>query len=355
MKRCTASDVAREARVSTMTVSNVLNGHFEMMSADTRQRVEDAITKLNYRPYAAGRSLRLNERLTIGVLIVDESPTFLADPFTTNLLAGLSNFLSSRGYGLLVQGTTPRDMRNAIFLRRLGTDGLCVLLSGTEDECSARISQLMTFGQPLVVLESRIASRKPGDICSIRQDNFGGARDLTRHLVELGARRFVHLVPKLPWPAITERRRGVETALRSVRKASLTVVESGEHFEEARNALDSYLADNSPPDAVIGGNDQMGIAAMRLLIDRGYRVPDDVMVTGFNAFEFRLHTDPILTSVISSAYEIGSKAGSELLRRLTDGRFAEPEILLPTTFVLGGSTGHPAKMREQKKRRTNKH
>ena len=164
-KRTTASDVAAAARVSKMTVSNVLNGRFEMMSVQTRRRVEDAIAALHYRPHAAGRSLRMNERLTIGALIVDESPAFLADPFITNLLAGLSNFLSVRGYGLLVQGTTPRDVRNAIFMRRFATDGLCVLLSGSAAECRARTSQLLTLGQPLVLFELRRILKLDADVC----------------------------------------------------------------------------------------------------------------------------------------------------------------------------------------------
>lgn len=338
MKRCTASDVALAARVSIMTVSNVVNGRFNMMSADTRKHVEDTIARLHYRPYASGRSLRLDERLTIGILIVDESPAYLADPFTTNLVAGLSNFLSKRGYGLLVQGTQPNAMRDTIFLRRFDTDGLCVLLSGEPKECEAHVARLATLGQPLVVLESKPSRRPAGDVCFIRQDNFGGAQHLTRHLINLGARRLVYLEPKPSWPAIAERHRGVESAIRGIRGASLNVISSGETFNEVRAALSSHLAENPLPDAILGGNDQMGIAAMRLVTDRGYRVPSDIMIVGFNAFEFRLYTRPILTSVASSAYDIGATAGAELLHRLTHGSFKNSEVLLPTTFVPGDST-----------------
>jgi LacI family transcriptional regulator len=92
------------------------------------------------------------------------------------------------------------------------------------------------------------------------------------------------------------------------------------------------------PDAVLGGNDQMGIAAMRLLKSRGLRVPDDVMVSGFNAFEFRPYADPVLTSVVSPAHAMGARAGEELLRVLTAGDFSGVDIVLPTELVIGGST-----------------
>ena len=209
----------------------------------------------------------------------------------------------------------------------------------------------MTLGQPLVVLESKPSAKKSEDICFVRQDNYGGARTLAKHLIEVGARRLVHLVPKLSWPAIAERRRGVESALRGVRGTSLAVVTSGEGFEETQAALDAYLEHNAAPDAVMGANDQMGIAAMRLLIARGHRVPQDVMVTGFNAFEFRRYTNPVLTSVISSAYDIGSRAGAELLHRLIHGTFAKSDILLPTAFIAGESTASAKSMRAQPQRK----
>ena len=77
----------------------------------------------------------------------------------------------------------------------------------------------------------------------------------------------------------------------------------------------------------------MGIAAMRLLADKGLNVPEDVFVSGFNAFQFRSYTEPRLTSVISPAYDMGARAGSELLQRLTVGVFADPEIVLPTCLA----------------------
>jgi LacI family transcriptional regulator len=157
-------------------------------------------------------------------------------------------------------------------------------------------------------------------------------------LINLGARRLAYLVPKPSWPAIAERHRGVESVSRNTPGSSLKVISSGETFNEVRTALSAYLAESPLPDAILGGNDQMGIAAMRLLADRGYRVPNDVMVVGFNAFEFRLYTSPTLTSVASSAYDIGATAGAELLHRLTHGRFKKSEVLLPTTFVPGDST-----------------
>jgi LacI family transcriptional regulator len=97
--RVTLTDIAAAAHVSVTTASNVANGRLELMSAPTRDRVEAVMRELNYRPDEGARSLRLAQRRAIGLIIVDDSPRFLADPMNTNILAGFSNYLSVNGFG----------------------------------------------------------------------------------------------------------------------------------------------------------------------------------------------------------------------------------------------------------------
>jgi LacI family transcriptional regulator len=77
---------------------------------------------------------------------------------------------------------------------------------------------------------------------------------------------------------------------------------------------------------------------MKLIVSRGKRVPHDVAITGFNAFDFWEYTDPVLTTVRSPAYEMGSRGGEEILKRLTDGAFARREIVFPVSLQRGTST-----------------
>ena len=93
--RVTLTDIAAAAHVSVTTASNVANGRLELMSAPTPDRVEAVMRELNYRPDEGARSLRLAQRRAIGLIIVDDSPRFLADPMNTNILAGFSNYLRS--------------------------------------------------------------------------------------------------------------------------------------------------------------------------------------------------------------------------------------------------------------------
>jgi transcriptional regulator with XRE-family HTH domain len=131
--RVTLTDIAAAAHVSVTTASNVANGRLELMSAPTRDRVEAVMRELNYRPDEGARSLRLAQRRAIGLIIVDDSPRFLADPMNTNILAGFSNYLSVNGFGLLLAGIRLAAI-DAHLLRRDQTDALCVIPSGAAAE-----------------------------------------------------------------------------------------------------------------------------------------------------------------------------------------------------------------------------
>lgn len=337
MTRPRLSDVARRAGVSAMTVSNVINGRFRQMSPKTRHAVEKAIRDLGYRPHAAGRSLRLDEALNVGMLVVDEAPSFLSDPFTAHLIAGMTNYLSSRGYGVVVQGVKPDEFERSMFIRKFATDGLCILMSGPPEQYSERVRAVASLGQPTVLFETKV-KEDYDNVCSIAQDNFGGGKKIAEHLLECGVSRVLLVLPRLSWPAILERRRGVEAVFRTNRGVDLDFVLCDEDLASTQAAIVQKLDAGFTPDAIIGGNDQMAIAAMNLVRRRGMRVPDDIMITGFNAFEFRSYADPLLTSVVSPVQQMGSKAAEELIRRIKTGSFSSKDIVFPAQLILGTST-----------------
>ncbi len=338
-RRVTLRDVAAAASVSPMTVSNFINGKFQFMSEATRHRVQRAAERLGYRPHASARSLRLAERLSIGMIVIDEAPAFLADPFITYVVAGLSNYLGQRGYALVLQGMPMRELRDSPLVRHVLTDGVCVLLSGGDATRRACLRRLGELQQPVVAFQER-RPRGVDDLCVVRQDDRRGGALIGAHLLERGARRLAVLRPALDWPAMREREAGLRAAVRKHGgRTRLDIVRCGdEMLHDTQVALAAYLDRHGLPDAVAALNDQMGIAAMKLLRRRGVRVPQDVLVTGFNAFDFWQYSDPLLTTVRSPAYEIGARGGEAMLRRLREGRFATRDIVLPVELQPGGST-----------------
>ncbi len=337
-RRVTVVDVAREAGVSPMTVSNVVNGRHRLMSEPTRRQVEATIERLGYRPHVTGRSLRLDRRFAIGIVIVDESPTFLADPFITQLVAGLGNYLSEQGYGLVVQGMAADRLADAPLIQRHETDGLCVLLSGTAKQRHRMLSLFGRLDQPLVLFQEPVPAAID-DAISIRQDDYGGALALARRLLAEGVRDILFLKPALDWPAIDERERGIRAAI-ARRRSRVRLVASAcgaDAFDAVQVTLATHVESHGLPGAVMGGNDQIGIAALKWLRDRGVSVPGDLRVTGFNAFDAWRYSEPVLTTVVSPAYEMGRRGGEVILARLQGTSFAERGILLPVTLQPGAS------------------
>lgn len=334
----TMRDVARFAGVSSMTVSNVVNRRFDEMTDETRLRVEDAIRELNYRPHSLARELRLARRFSIGMLLVDPSPSYLAAPFTTQLVAGLSNHLSEHGYALSIQGLRPEKFHDALALQRVGTDGICALLSGTEEQRRSFRASLLAIGQPTILFQEFDGKVAP-DTCHIVQEDRKGGYLIARHVIEKGARRLVLMEGVHEWPAFSERSQGVRQAVQETDGGvKLEVLKcQTSRMPDVELAMRRYLEHNSLPDAFLGSNDQMGLAAMHFLLSQKRRIPDDIMVTGFNAFGFQQYAPVSLTTVMSPAYEMGVRGASEMLLRLTAGHFNTDQISLPVALEIGDS------------------
>lgn len=333
----TLREVARLAGVSVMTVSNVINGHYGMMAAKTRGDVEDAIRKLNYRPHSSARALRSSKRLSVGLMIVDPSTTFIADAFTTHVMAGLGNHLSKRGYALVIQGVAPDRVEASTLLRWHQSDCLCVMPSGDFAARQQLYRRLADLHQPILTIQDQ-APDFLKDAAAVRQDDRGGAWQLTARLLAAGARRLAYLREAQAWPAIDNRERGIRDAMMTTPGAKLDIIAAATSgFGDTIAALGRYVDASGLPDAVIGGNDQTAIAAMRYLSDHGHDVPGRVRVTGFNAFDFYHYATPSLTTIRSAAYDIGEAAAVALLHRLSTGSFASRETILPVSLVEGRS------------------
>ena len=329
-RNATLKDVSAAAGVSQMTVSNVVNGRFDVVRPETRARVEEAIRRLGYRPKASARGLRTDRNLTVGMLIVDPTQTFMTDPFIARVLVGLTTSLRANGYGCLLEVIAPGDVGNSIFIRHARIDGLCVFLSGRTADRRKMLQRLLELHGPIIAFQETIEPDSE-DCCVIRQDDFRGAHEMTTHMIDRGARRFLVLVPSTVWPAVLERQRGVREAVRRrLKDADVTVLECGSaNYVDTQASLAAYLDAHEPPDAIFTNNDQIAIAAQHLVQTRGLRVPGDLMITGFNGFEFWQYAKPALTTAFSPAYEMGVEGGRLMLQRIESGRFETGRVVFP--------------------------
>lgn len=335
----TIRDVAAAAGVSAMTVSNVINGGGRHVREETRRKVMRAITELNYRPASSGRNLRLGKRHAIGVVIVDETSDFLSSPFIARFVSGLCGVLNDNGYVMIVQGIRPDEFESAFPLRRAEADAYCIRLNGTAEQRSQMLKVLERVEDPVILIQETLQLRGP-DRMTIRQDDHGGAQLLADHLLARGVKSAVVLAPRFGGPMTSARLAGFEAAFAASRPdfALDMVTAQSNSFASGLKAIEAYLDAGKRPQAVIGANDELALAGLRAVQERGLRVPQDVMITGFNGFEPSSYIRPSLTTIVSRATEIGEAAGRQLMDRLAGNPFKTQEHILPVSFRKGEST-----------------
>lgn len=196
---------------------------------------------------------------------------------------------------------------------------------------------LAALSQPCVLIHENKISVE-GDFCQIRENDQAGGRLLAQHLVYKGCRNILLLLPTTIWASMEERARGSREVCKREGVTLSTLRTRSSTMEHAQEALSAYLDVNELPDGIIAGNDQLGIATLRVLKERALEVPRHVRVTGFNAFELWKYSEPRLTTIRTPATALGLRAGEELVRRLTSGSFSGRDIVLPIEMLEGSST-----------------
>lgn len=339
-KRTTLRDVANYTNVSPMTVSNVVNGKLNSASKETIEKIERAIKELNYLPSATSRKLRSSREFSVGIVVMYDEPTYLVNPFVNHLVAGLSNHLSENNYTLTIQGAHPARFENSSIFSIAGTDAMCAILCGPDADRRKNIQHMLRMQQPVVVFQDTLSGiGRLHDIAVINQDDEKGGYLIASHLLSKGARKLLFLQSIMEWPAVERRKKGVMSAVAKSKKATCDVMRYAEEddFSVIQEAVDRYFSENGKPDAILGATDIIAIAALRYCQSKGYSVPGNIMVTGFNGFASSQYTTPPLTTIRSPAYEMGQYAGSLILERLDSRKFSKRETIFPITFVPGGS------------------
>lgn len=324
------SDVAARAGVSVKTVSNVVNGYVHVRP-ETRARVQAALDELGYRPNLSARTLRRGRSGLVALAVPS-----LEAPYFAELAAAVVEASSDRGWTVLVDqtdGLAEREREVAAGLRGHLIDGL--LLSPV----ALGAGELLPFAArtPLVLLGERISG---GQLDHVAVDNVAASRAATEHLLGLGRRR-VAAIGAQREPAASSgvaqlRQRGFEEGLAAagvdLPAAWLPVVSSYTRAEGVRAM--AQLLDTTPvPDAVFCFNDLLALGAMRLLAQRGLRVPDDVAVIGFDDIEEGRYATPSLSTVAPDKVALARTSVDILAARL-DGSAAAAPVDVSVPFAL---------------------
>jgi LacI family transcriptional regulator len=340
---CTLYDVARTAGVSTATVSRVVHGQDRVRPA-TRQRVLQVIEALGYVPDGAAQSMALQRKEVIGLVTIESrSPDTAIEQegllFLEEVLRGVELALRRVGWSVLVCVLREGDRRGAYRqLQKISAkvDGLLIAegILGSEQlgSLAARIPIVLIAGSP----EERHA-----DV--IAADNRAGTAALARHMIEEhGLARLFYVAGPAEAPDARERCGAFKQTLAQYPGATLTGCYVGQFASiSGQLAVREVLAapDLKLPDAIVCGNDQMAIGAMRELQAAGLRVPADIAVAGFDDIRLGALLAPPLTTVRQPMGLLGERACSWLLERIADPALPRRVERLPTELVVRESCG----------------
>ncbi|WP_024286310.1 LacI family DNA-binding transcriptional regulator [Cellulomonas sp. KRMCY2] len=330
-RRPTIIDVAAAAGVSRGTVSRVINGG-HWVSPPALAAVQEAIRTTGYQINQHARSLVTGRSNSVAFLLTEPQHLLFEDPNFSILLRGAAEALGKRGMPLvlMVAGTPPERKQVLGYVAGGHIDGVLLISSHADDPV---VDALVRRGIPTIAcgvplgFESRVGY--------VASDDLGGARQMTRHLIDVGRTRIATITGPMDTPGGRSRLAGYRLELAEEYEPEL--VAHGDYTREGGAAAMRELLDRRPDlDAVFVASDLMAAGALAELRAAGRRVPEDVAVGGFDDSGLAATLDPPLTTMRQPFERISAEI-VRLLLEVVDG--AEPAaIVLPTTLVVRGST-----------------
>jgi LacI family transcriptional regulator len=340
----TIKEVAKLAKVSVGTVSNVLGGSVPVGPA-TRERVLKAIERLDYHPDHFARSLKTRQSQMLGIVISD-----IGNPFFPQLTRGAEDAAIKHNYLLVTFNTDDqleREKRVLSVLRSRRMDGILLVVAPNAGQVQ-HIEKTIAAGIPLVCLDRMIHQLS---VSCVAVDNAAGAEMCVRHLISVGHRKIGILTGNLQLQNAVERLQGYENAMREARiPIDRNLILEGDFRIESGQMLTKQIwLGGKKPTALFVSNCMMGLGALKALREMGVGCPDDVALAVFDEIPGNGSFYPEITTVVQPAYEIGYKGAELLIEQIECGgpKHKPVEIRIQPELRIRESTLPPDRARRR--------
>jgi LacI family transcriptional regulator len=338
MGKAKINDVAKLAGVSIKTVSRVINREANV-SNKTRERVLAVVETLQYQPSQSARELAGNRSYMVGVLYDHLSPGYLI-----NVQQGILRTCKEFHYGLILnpmsyKKTNLEDTFRA-WLRHSRVDG--VVLTPPFGSDQRIINVLENNNMPAVTISEKPVSLLP----SVTVDEISAARELTRHLVDHGHTRIAFVKGEEEHQSTKLRLNGFYEEMKSNDLAvDPSLIVSGDFsYEGSLEAVMSLFDHSTPPSAIFAANDDMAAAVIAVAHRRGFRVPDEIAVVGFDNSPIACQVWPTISTVDQPVQAMAALACEKLIELIKSpsGDAAENDkncqIMMPYTLHVRASS-----------------
>jgi DNA-binding LacI/PurR family transcriptional regulator len=332
-KRPTIIDVAKLAGVSKATVARVVNGQDDIVSSETRQRVNEVIDQLGYERNAIAGSLRTDRTNMIALSIPD-----ITNPFWPEVARGVQDTLEAASYAVVTVNSDWDALREIKYLKMVRRNRFDGLIINPTDASNTNFRETKV---PIVILGS---GEGYPDYDSVGSDSESAVQIALEYLYNLGHRRIALITGRSSRRKQTSRYHSyVDFLARNQLKLNPDWVIYGDFsLQSGREAMRDLLALANPPTAVFTANDIIAIGAMQTANAMKCRIPEDISIIGMDDIYAASTTSPPLTTITKPKYEIGVQAAGLLLARMKHGTKApHKQLLLPCELSVRGSTAAP--------------
>lgn len=326
----TIRDIAQATGVSATTVSNVIHGKNNRVSAETIQNINDAIKKLGYVPNMSARSLVSSSSKVIGFVnhvITRNNSNFMDDPFHSAAIGAIEAALRENGYYLMLR-TIETAEELVTFLQNWNMDGL--FFTGIfKDKFFDSVAGLHI---PVVLIDSYV---RTSQFCNVGLEDFTGSYNATRHLIEKGHRHIAFASPNIKdGGVLQERFLGYKAALAeaSIPFDKSIIFQQEMDIESCKLACDGIIKHREITGLVVSA-DIMAASIMAGLKSKGVRIPDDISIVGFDDISLAQLVSPPLTTIHQDMNLKGRLAVDFMLQLLSGKPLETTEIILPTKLI----------------------
>jgi LacI family transcriptional regulator len=334
-REITIYDIARELNISATTVSRGLQDH-PTISKKTKKKILDLAEQMGYRSNHFARSLRNQKTNTFGIIVPR-----LNSHFMSSVIAGIENAANEQGFSLLIAQSSESSVKEAASARTMfdsRVDGLLVSLAVDTTDLS-HFDSFFKKNIPVIFFD-RVQQHESS--VNILIDNRQAAYNVTRHLIDQGCRRIMHITAPTVQNVYKDRLKGYKEALSEHKiKFREDYVLITNLSQEAGTEAAKTIGKMKPlPDGIFVANDSCAVGCMLALKEQGIRIPQDIAFAGFNNDPVTKVIDPNLTTINYSGYEMGQVAARHLINHVRDVSFVSSTntIILRSELIVRASS-----------------
>jgi LacI family transcriptional regulator len=311
-KEVTIYDIAKKLKISPATVSRGLQDH-PAISKKTKKKIFDLADKIGYRSNHFARNLRNQKTDTIGVIVPR-----LNSHFMSSVIAGIENVANKEGYNLIISQSSEssaKEAANAKTLFNNRVDGLLASLAYDTQDLT-HFDSFFKKNIPVIFFD-RVMEHQ--NCTNILIDNRKAAYEATKHLIEQGCKRIIHITAPPKQNVYIDRLKGYKQALadHKIKFKEEDVIIGNLSMEAGNDAAEAILQMKTLPDGVFVSNDNCAVGCMLALKQKGIKIPDEIAFAGFNNDPVSKVIEPNLTTINYSGIEVGEVAARHLINHLS--------------------------------------